>query len=110
CTADKSEIDLSGMNGSFVFDTSYGKIDLSWGRQLQALSVNSNRSAIAIRPEDFQQYNYELSTTHSTIFLKEPFQKMVQKNGSNSTFKFISGAGNPLIKIQTTFSPVTIKF
>lgn len=110
CTTDKSEIDMSGMEGNFLFNTSFGNIDLNFADQLKGLSIKSNRTAVTIRPENFQRYSYELSTTHSNIFVNAAYQKMIFENENSISFSFSSDKNSPLIQIQTTYSPVTIKF
>jgi hypothetical protein len=110
CQSEKSQINLSGLEGMYTFNSSFGNIQLEFAQKLQGLLIKSNRTTIDIYSKKFQQYNYNLETKYSTVYIPEPYAKSVKKDNNLSSLNITNDAKNPLIKIQTTYCPITIKF
>jgi hypothetical protein len=54
-------------------------------------------------------YNYRLSTLFSDLQLPEEYRKNIAKNmAGKSSFDLQAASDNPMIKISTSYSPITL--
>jgi hypothetical protein len=111
CKSDKSDIYLENLKGVQTFQTSYGNIYLAFKAPFKGLNIKANRTAVVLNLKNFEENNYDLHTTHADIYLPERFKKYLKKNAlDKASLQLSTQPSNPLLKVNTTFSPITLQF
>jgi hypothetical protein len=110
CKAEKANIHLTRAAGSYNIHNSYGEISVSATPALTNLHIASSRTAISVDVPAFEQYSYALATSFSDIHLPANAGGEIEKNiaGKKTYHAQSVKPHTALIKISTSFSPITI--
>jgi hypothetical protein len=108
CKAQKSDMSFANVGGYYKIESSYGKITISPSTGFKGLDINSSKTEVVFNSKDYP-YNYKLSTYFSDIQLPEEYRKNIAKNmAGKSSFDMQKASESPLIKISTSYSPITL--
>jgi len=101
CTAEKTNINLKGVNAPVAIESKYGEIGLSLSSNQFPLSIAGQRTKISINLPD-KRYNYKLRTLYSEISLpgidviKDDFYEKVVDGGVGT------------LDVTTSYCPIII--
>jgi hypothetical protein len=111
CKSGKSDIYLEEITALCTFNSTYGNIHLTLREKPPGITVKAARTAMVVNTADFGAYRYELRTSHAAIYVPEQHKKYVKQTEglATSTLDFAKEQRLPLIKVNTTFSPITIR-
>ena len=109
CTDEKSKLslDLDG-GGSYSFNSKHGDLDLSL-KNINTLTIKSNRSDITIRPQNMDACRYKITCTDGTLYLPEKYTNRLIKKANQTSFITSGSVAMPLLAINALFNSVTIK-
>lgn len=108
CKAQKSDMSFTNVGGYYKIESSYGKITITPSSSFKGLDINSSKTEVVFNSKDYP-YNYKLSTLFSEIQLPEEYRKNIAKNmAGKSSFDLQKASENPLVKISTSYSPITL--
>jgi hypothetical protein len=108
CKAQKSDMIFSNVGGAYKIESAYGKITISPTSNFKGLDINSSKTEVVFNSRDYP-YNYKLSTTFSDIQLPEEYKKNLSKSmAGKSSFDLQAATESPLVKISTSYSPITL--
>ena len=110
CEADKANINLMGIKGTYAINSSYGTLVVETSQTLKGFKVVSKNTEVKMTLLAFEEYNYNLSTSYADITVPDHYSGMIdsritQKKEFVNEFK----PNNPSIQIATTFSNITIQ-
>jgi hypothetical protein len=109
CKSSHADIRIEAMGGQYQLQTSYGKIDISAKSRIEGLNIDASRCPVNFISNDFEQYNYQLNTTDAAINIADrKYDQHLKSSGHVRSFFLKVAKLNPLIKIATTYEPVTI--
>ncbi|MEO1052892.1 MAG: DUF4097 family beta strand repeat-containing protein [Bacteroidota bacterium] len=100
----KADIKLSNVAGKVSISNAYGLIDLSTDISIKSLEIDSKRTEVKVEVPGFRNFNYDLSTSFSSINV--PISSA--QNANDNTYMKRFRSDYSLIKIKTTYSTITI--
>ena len=110
CETDKSFINLQDIKGSCMINSVLGSIDLGIHESMKSLVVKAAHTPVSINLKEISLFNYDFRTTYSSIFVPEAYRKNIGVAVLNAnTFNLIQNNSKKTIKINTTYSPITLK-
>lgn len=111
CKTGKSDVYLENVKARCTFNSTYGNIHLALGEKPQELAIGATRTAVVVKVPDFGAYRYGLRTSHAAIYVPDAYRKYVKGTGGSgtSTLDFAGAPNSPLLKVNTTFSSITIR-
>lgn len=104
--SDKADIELTNISGSYQFNCNYGRVSLESLNQVKRIEINAKKTGVNLILDQFEQYNYNLSTTYDKV--KVPIKYQLESGSKNKYIKVFK-QGNSEISITTTFSPIIIQ-
>ncbi len=111
CDAQKSNIQLKQIGGRYHIKSNYGKITVQAAASINQFTVDASRTEIEFATADAPAYRYQLTTSCDAIVTILPGTREEDDNplSCKKSFTTIDNTQKPLIKISTTYSPITIK-
>jgi hypothetical protein len=110
CVAEKSNILLTDINGSYKINSTYGKVELEAGTKFKALTLEGVQTSVNVTLPAFEYFNYMLNTSYANILIPDIYEGSIKSTLSGKK-EFVKRFNNALgeIKITSTFSDITIK-
>lgn len=109
CKSSHADIKIEALGGQYEIRTSYGKVDINARNRVQGLDIEASRCPVSFVTNGFEQYNYQLNTSDAAISIPDrKYDQRIKSSGHVRSFLLKVAKLNPLIKIATTYEPVTI--
>ncbi|MEM7550231.1 MAG: hypothetical protein AAF363_11170 [Bacteroidota bacterium] len=103
----KTNLTLSRLNGQVDIESRYGRIDIE-DTNMDMLSLNGDKTKVSLFSNQPEKFNYHLSTTFADIKVPDSFGDVWE--GKDSVhYKNINPANNALIRINTSYQPISIQ-
>jgi hypothetical protein len=109
CEADKSAIQLTRAGGTYSIHNSYGSVLVEPSEELKSLSIEAERSEVKIGVARLDRYNYRFGNTHGALVLPASLSGAQARSLGRNTFNVINQARLPLIRVSTSFAPITLQ-
>ena len=108
CKTVNSELNLFNISGDYEISSNYGSIRIVAGEHLNRIHVQSSRTEIKVRVDNFEKYSYNLVTQNSNLNLPANYTSRIKKESRISRFELKTNSFNPIIQIATSYCPITI--
>jgi len=104
CQAEKSALVLKGIGGGYAMRNRYGSIRLEPTAELTGLVIDAERTEVSVLPPPQAQFNYQFTATHGTLNLP-----VAEAGPGRTSWQSPGLARRPLIRIITTYAPITLQ-
>ena len=104
---EKTDINLITFVGDLELTSQYGSIDILGGT-FKRFVINGDRTEINFDIEQLERYNYDLKTLHASIHVPNIIGEVNNTDDLQGFNKIFKG-DNPMVKIHTRYSPITVK-
>jgi len=101
CTAEKTDINLSGVNAPVKIESKYGEIELSLTSNLYPVTINSTRTKLSLTIPD-KPFNYKLKTLFSEISI--PAMTAIK----DDFYEKKTSDQIPTLELKTSYCPIKI--
>jgi hypothetical protein len=104
CQAEKSALVLKGISGGYAMRNRYGSIRLEPTAELTGLLIDAERTEISVLPPPQAQFNYQFTSAHGTLNLPG-----AEGSLGRTSWQSRDAPRRPLIRIITTYAPITLQ-
>lgn len=104
CQAEKSALSLRTVGGSYAIRNRYGSIRLEPTEELTSVVIDAERTEITVLPPALAQFNYQLTATHGTLNVPA-----TDLGAAKTTWKSSVPGRRPLLRLTTTYAPITLQ-
>lgn len=109
CQAEKSALLLKTMGGSCAIRNRYGSIRLEPTDELTSVIIDAERTEITLLAPPLAQFNYQLTATHGTLNVPTSYAAAGGPSGAQTSWKSNAAGRRPLVRILTTYAPITLQ-
>ncbi|NML66525.1 hypothetical protein HHL22_15055 [Hymenobacter sp. RP-2-7] len=106
CQAEKSALQLKGVGGGYAIRNRYGSIRLEPTAELTGLVIDAERTEVSLLPPAQAQFSYQLTATHGRLSLPADYP---DPGGGRTSWQSGGPARQPLVRIITTYAPITLQ-
>jgi hypothetical protein len=106
CQAEKSALVLKSIAGGYAIRNRYGSIRLEPTTELTGVNIDAERTEISVLPPPFTQFNYQLTASHGTLSVPTTYP---DASISRTSWRSTGTERRPLIRIITTYAPITLQ-
>lgn len=106
CQAEKSALVLKSIGGGYAIRNRYGSIRLEPTSELTGINIDAERTEISVLPPPFAQFSYQLTASHGTLSVPAAYP---EAGGSRTSWRSPGPERRPLIRILTTYAPLTLQ-
>ena len=103
---DKSRVFMNIDSGSYVFNSTYGDINLTLGN-IQDVQIESKRTDVVLTPNTFELFDYDLINDGGSIYVPGKYTHHLKKEGKKVLF-LVNDQTKPTIKVSTDYNTITI--
>ena len=107
--AEKADVTLRDLGGTANLQSRYGKLTLSPASTLDALTVDAARTEISLSVNRLSDFRFDVISTFADIRVPQEVSDQVSKYGGKQVFGYQPTGRKPEIKIQNSYSPITIQ-
>ncbi len=107
--AKNANLSMKNLSGKNTVNTTYGEIEIKSLHELKVLDVDAKRCSVNLNVDQFENYNYNLGAYKKEIILPEKYSSKIIKDSSSNLFSQQYNSNNSLIKIKSTYCPITIQ-
>lgn len=108
CRADKSAVQLTGAGGTYAISNAYGSIIFEPNDELKSAFVDASRTEVTIGVPQLSLYNYNLGTSQGKLVVPASYTSKRTLTGRN-TLQVTNDAKLPLIRVNTSYAPITLQ-
>jgi hypothetical protein len=105
CQAEKSALQLKSVGGGYAIRNRYGSIRLEPTAELTGIVIDAERTEISLLPPAQAQFSYQLTATHGRLSLPAEYP---EPGGGRTSWQLAGPPRQPLIRIITTYAPITL--
>jgi hypothetical protein len=106
CQAEKSALVLKSIAGGYAIRNRYGSIRLEPTAELTGINIDAERTEISVLPPPLMQFNYQLTANHGTLSVPATYP---DAGGNRTSWRSLGAERRPLIRIITTYAPITLQ-
>ena len=107
--AEKADVTLRDLGGTANLQSRYGKLSILPASSLDALTVDAARTEILVSVNRLSDFRFDVMSTFSDIRVPQEVSDQVSKYGGKQVFGYQPTGRKPEIKIQNSYSPITIQ-
>jgi len=109
CQAEKSALQLKTLGGSCAIRNRYGSIRLEPTDELTNVVIDAERTEVVVLTLTPARFNYQLGATHGTLNVPVAHAPGGGPGSHQTSWKSASPGRRPLIRITTTYAPITLQ-
>lgn len=107
--AEKADVTLRDLGGTANLQSRYGKLTVLPANTLNALRIEAARTEIQIAANRLTDFRFDVICTFADIRVPEEVASQLSKYGGKQVFNYQPPGRKPEIKIQNSYSPITIQ-
>ena len=107
--AEKADIILRELSGTANLQCRYGKLTVLPAPSLNALKIEAARTEILVATGRLTDFRFDVVSTFGNISLPDEVANQLSKYGSKQVFNYQLPGRKPEIRIQNSYSSVTIQ-
>jgi hypothetical protein len=109
CEADKSDLRLAGAGGRYTIRNRYGSVRLEPTAALLSAFVDAERTAVSFGVPQLDHFRYRLTTTQGTLTVPPSLAGTLRIRPGRQVLDLGKPAQRPLIRVETTYAPITLE-
>lgn len=107
--AEKADVTLRDLGGTASLQSRYGKLTILPSNTLDALKIDAARTEILVSVNRLSDFRFDVISTFADIRVPPEVNDQLSKYGSKQVFGNQPTGRKPEIRIQNSYSPVTIQ-
>ncbi len=104
-----SQLVLNDISGNYILKPIYGDVTINSLKNINELKINGQRTKVDIVLPNIDKYSLILKAKKEKIIVPTPLTDKIVKDSGYSSLKIIKSKDKPILNIETSYCPITIK-